>query len=151
MYSQRYDRRLGSNILTIIFQRTLAYGEVPTDWRSANVTAIFKKGDRFKASNYRPVSLTSLCCKLQEHILVSNIMNHLEPEDIDRLSAWLQSPSKLRDTTTNDLVPPIRHVRKHHSLAFQTPFANTDILQEQFLSPDYKRLEFTYRFSIFCC
>ena len=28
---------------------------------------------------------------------------------------------------TNDLVPPIRHVRNHHSLAFQTPFANTDI------------------------
>ena len=27
---------------------------------------------------------------------------------------------------TNDLVPPIRHVRNHHSLAFQTPFANTD-------------------------
>ena len=28
---------------------------------------------------------------------------------------------------TNDLAPPIRHVRNHHSLAFQTPFANTDI------------------------
>ena len=28
---------------------------------------------------------------------------------------------------TNDLVPPIRHVRNHHFLAFQTPFANTDI------------------------
>ena len=28
---------------------------------------------------------------------------------------------------TNDLVPPIRHVRKHHSLAYQMPFANTDI------------------------
>ena len=28
---------------------------------------------------------------------------------------------------TNDLVPPIRHVRNHHSLAFQPPFANTDI------------------------
>ena len=28
---------------------------------------------------------------------------------------------------TNDLVPPIRHVRNHHSFAFQTPFANTDI------------------------
>ena len=27
---------------------------------------------------------------------------------------------------TNDLVPPIRHVRRHHSLALQTPFANTD-------------------------
>ena len=33
---------------------------------------------------------------------------------------------------TNDLVPPIRHVRKHHSLAFQTPFANTDSYKSNF-------------------
>ena len=33
---------------------------------------------------------------------------------------------------TNDLVPPIRHVRNHHSLAFQTPFANTDIYKCSF-------------------
>ena len=35
---------------------------------------------------------------------------------------------------TNDLVPPIRHVRKHHSLAFQTPFANTDIYKSSLFS-----------------
>ena len=45
--------------LTEIFQRSLADREVPMDWCSANVTAIFKKGERFKASNYRPVSLTT--------------------------------------------------------------------------------------------
>ena len=33
---------------------------------------------------------------------------------------------------TNDLVPPIRHVRNYHSLAFQTPFANTDIYKCSF-------------------
>ena len=33
---------------------------------------------------------------------------------------------------TNDLVRPIRHVRKHHSLAFQTLFANTDIYKSSF-------------------
>ena len=33
---------------------------------------------------------------------------------------------------TNDLVPQIRHVRKHHSLAFQIPFANTDIYKSSF-------------------
>ena len=33
---------------------------------------------------------------------------------------------------TNDLVPPTRHVKKHHSLAFQTPFANTDIYKSSF-------------------
>ena len=38
--------------------------------------------DRFKASNYRPVSLTSLCCKLQEHIITSNVLSHLERHKI---------------------------------------------------------------------
>ena len=33
---------------------------------------------------------------------------------------------------TNDRVPPIRHVRKRHSLAFQTTFANTDIYKRSF-------------------
>ena len=33
---------------------------------------------------------------------------------------------------TNDHVPPIRHVRKHHSLAFQTSFAYTDIYKSSF-------------------
>ena len=71
-----------SSSLTAIFQKSLDSGIVPDDWRSANVSAIFKKGDRFKASNYRPVSLTSLCCKVQEHIITSNILKHLEEHDI---------------------------------------------------------------------
>ena len=33
---------------------------------------------------------------------------------------------------TNVLIPPIRHVRNHHSLAFHTPFANTDIYKYSF-------------------
>ena len=33
---------------------------------------------------------------------------------------------------TNDLVPPIKHVRNYHSLAFQTPLANTDIYKSSF-------------------
>jgi hypothetical protein len=60
--------------LTLIFQKSLDEGNIPNDWRTANVTAIFKKGERYKASNYRPVSLTSLCCKVQEHIIVSSIL-----------------------------------------------------------------------------
>ena len=69
-------------LLTVLFNKSLSEGVVPDDWKEANVTAIFKKGDRGVASNYRPVSLTSLCCKLQEHILVSQILNHLERHDI---------------------------------------------------------------------
>ena len=71
-----------SPILTTLFQRTIDLGELPEDWKSANVSPIFKKGDRFKASNYRPVSLTSLCCKLQEYINTSNVLSHLEQHKI---------------------------------------------------------------------
>ena len=68
--------------LTLIFQKSLDEGNIPNDWRTANVTAIFKKGERYKASNYRPVSLTSLCCKIQEHIIVSSILKHLDAHQI---------------------------------------------------------------------
>ena len=68
----RVLKELASEIsayLTAIFQRSFDTGYVPKDWRKANVTAIFKKGEKFKASNYRHVSLTSICCKIQEHVL----------------------------------------------------------------------------------
>ena len=41
-------------------------GVVPEDWRQARVVPIFKKGSRSKASNYRPVSVTSVPCKVME-------------------------------------------------------------------------------------
>ena len=55
---------------------------LPDDWKKANVTAVFKKGDRHSAANYRPVSLTSICCKLQEHVITSSIMKHLSKNEI---------------------------------------------------------------------
>jgi len=65
-----------------IYAKCLSTGSIPDVWRTANVSAIFKKGDRFNASNYRPVSLTCICCKMLEHIVVSNIMQHLDIYDI---------------------------------------------------------------------
>ena len=67
-----------SPILTTLFRKTFEEGKLPRDWKEANVTAVFKKGDRNLASNYRPVSLTSILCKVQEHIIVSNVMKHLD-------------------------------------------------------------------------
>ena len=64
--------------LTIIFQSSLSTGIVPTDWRDAYTTPIFKKGEQYNPANYRPVSLTCIVCKLMEHITVSSIMQHFE-------------------------------------------------------------------------
>ena len=81
----RVLKELASEIspyLTAIFQGSFDTGYVPKDWRKANVTAIFKKGEKFKASNYRPVSLTSICCKIQEHVKTSNVLNYLDVHNI---------------------------------------------------------------------
>ena len=55
---------------------------IPEDWKIANVIPIFKKGDRDKCGNYRPVSLTSIVCKILESILRDRINNHLMKHDL---------------------------------------------------------------------
>ncbi|XP_074649597.1 uncharacterized protein LOC141904816 [Tubulanus polymorphus] len=50
-----------SPMFTRIFQRSLDTGLLPSDWRRANISSIYKKGDKHLAENYRPVSLTSVC------------------------------------------------------------------------------------------
>ena len=71
-----------SPILALIYNESLARGDVPDEWRQANVSLVFKKGEKYDAANYRPVSLTCICCKTLEHILVSNINKHLALDSI---------------------------------------------------------------------
>jgi hypothetical protein len=67
-----------STPLASIFRESINTGEVPEDWKRANVTPIFKKGSKSDPGNYRPVSLTSVCCKLLESIFRDELMNHLQ-------------------------------------------------------------------------
>ena len=69
-------------ILQNIFQLSVDSSQVPEAWKNANVTAIYKKGSRAEAANYRPISLTSVASKLLEHIIHSHVMKHLEKHNI---------------------------------------------------------------------
>ena len=71
-----------SPMLEIIFNKSLQTGQVPNDWKKANVAPIFKKVDKHNQCNYRPISLTCIISKCMEHILVSNIMQHLDSNKI---------------------------------------------------------------------
>ncbi|KAK4825377.1 hypothetical protein QYF61_027143 [Mycteria americana] len=64
--------------LSIIYQQSWLTGEVPVDWRLANVTPSYKKGQKEDPGNYRPVSLTSVPGKLMEQIILSAITRHVE-------------------------------------------------------------------------
>ena len=63
--------------LANVFQKSLACGRLPQDWKLGSVTPIFKKGDRSLPGNYRPVSLTSVPCKVLESLIRDQLVEHL--------------------------------------------------------------------------
>lgn len=98
-----------SPVLTSIFTQSLESGQLPQDWREANVTPLFKKGDKHLAENYRPVSLTCVCCKLLEHIICKHIRSHLDKYNI---------------------LTPVQHgFRSNHSCESQLILTADDILK----------------------
>ena len=70
-----------SKPLSIIFNKSLEEGRIPNDWKMANVKPLHKKGAKNQVSNYRPVSLTVICCKVMERIIRNEMINYLENND----------------------------------------------------------------------
>ena len=68
--------------LSQIFQLSYDTGTLPEEWRIAHVVPIFKKGDRTNRENYRPVSLTSIPCKVMESIIKDTLIKHLEANEL---------------------------------------------------------------------
>ena len=68
--------------LAAIFNQSLKEGKLPRQWRTAWIAPIFKKGSTSEPVNYRPVSLTSIACKLMEHCVCTHIRNHLDRHNL---------------------------------------------------------------------
>ena len=64
--------------LTELFNKSIEAGQLPRDWTRANMTPVFKKGNKHSPSNYRPVSLTSLVVKILERLIHSRITDFLD-------------------------------------------------------------------------
>jgi len=71
--------------LSIIFERSWRT-EVPEDWRKANVTSVFKKGKKEDPGNYRPLSLTSICGKVVEQLVLDVISKQMKENKVIRSS-----------------------------------------------------------------
>ena len=66
--------------ITMLFNATLKHGELPTDWRRAFISPIFKKGSKHLPANYRPISLTAILCKVMERLVRDVVVTHLLEE-----------------------------------------------------------------------
>ena len=62
--------------LTTIFNLSLRYSFIPSQWKCAVIVPVFKKGDRRKVGNYRPISLTSSISRLFEAVLLEKLMSY---------------------------------------------------------------------------
>lgn len=67
-----------SKFLGLIFRKSLTSSQLPDDWKIAKIIPIHKSGEQSLVSNYRPISLTSISCKLLEHIILKHITVFLE-------------------------------------------------------------------------
>ena len=63
--------------LALFFNRVLETGAIPHEWKLGRVVPIFKKGDKKDPRNYRPVSLTSVPCKVLESLVRDRLVAHL--------------------------------------------------------------------------
>ena len=92
--------------LSFIFQQSYNSGVVPSQWKQALVTSIHKSGDKSDPSNYRPISLTCIWCKVIEHIILSHISKHIAANNIiadtqHGFRQWLSTTTQLI-SVTND-------------------------------------------------
>ena len=75
-----------SYALTKIFNKSLADSVVPDDWKLANVVPIHKKGDKEVVENYRPISLTSIVCRIMEKAVKHELLGFLNNYKLIRKS-----------------------------------------------------------------
>ena len=78
-------------VLASLFQQSFDICVLPSDWKYANITAIFKKGHRTGPKNYRPVSLTSLTSKITWNILCVSKFATISPQTLPFIATSMDS------------------------------------------------------------
>ena len=69
-------------LLCSLMQNSWDKGEIPEDWKCANITAIHKKDAKSDPNNYRPVSFTSVCCKIRKKVIRRHLFDFLRQKNI---------------------------------------------------------------------
>jgi len=75
------------HLLYLMFRKSLDEGLVLGDWRHANITPIYKEGNRGLTENCRQSNLTSQICKVIESVIRNKMVGHLEGKAVFTVSS----------------------------------------------------------------
>ena len=87
--------------LAAVFNKSLHLCKVPTKWKEAIITPIFKKGDKSAKTNYRPVSILSNVAKIMEKVVYKTLYEYCTDNGI---LTWRNSGFKAKDSTINHMI-----------------------------------------------
>ena len=90
--------------LKLIFQTSLKSRSLPMIWKEGIVTPLYKKESKILPKNYRPVSLTSIVCKVLESIVIDFILDHIS---INNLKNKNQHGFTIKRSTETNLLQAI--------------------------------------------
>ena len=94
-----------ARLLSILFNLSYSMGQLPPDWKSANVVPIHKKGDKGNVNNYLPISLTSLVIKIMETCVRDELYNNCKHLISDKQHGFLPEKSY-----TTQMIPFIDNI-----------------------------------------
>ena len=102
--------------LKLIFQNILPTSTYPDMWKLANVTPIFKKGDKQLIKNHRPISLLPICGKCFKKIIFNNLYSYLNENNLGFVQVILQRIHYIFQMKSTRLL------KKPHSLEVRAVF-----------------------------
>ena len=125
--------------LSKLFNLTMKQGSLPSEWKLAEIRPIYKKkGSKSDPSNYRPVSLTSVTCKIFEKIVKKTLCNHLLQNNLLSPHQYGFIPGRCTDT---QLLATIKEWQKSLDNSIPTDVAYLDF-RKAFDAVPHKRLLF---------
>ena len=96
--------------LCYIFNKSIEFGSVPSQFKMAKVSAVFKKGgDHFNLNDYRPISLLLIFSKILEKYIANNLQAYLS---VNNLIDELQFGFQANNSTFHPMIHLLNHVSK---------------------------------------
>ena len=135
-------RECASNLakpFSLLFNLTISQCKIPNEWKKAEIRPIYKKkGSKSDPSNYRPVSLTSVTCKVFEKIIKKSLCNHLLDNNLLSPHQFGFIPGR---NTNSQLLVTIKEWQKSLDHSTPTDVAYLDF-RKAFDAVPHKRLLF---------